>query len=208
MLLFALVNSHHNMLSFALVNSHHNMLLFALVNSHHMFPYFALSFVSLLYRASNTAPARLLQKRVWTDLATLPALHEYERQKMIVRHAHELAKNASEIAHTPGRGWQSRGLTDALLGGNALYLLQKLLLKPIDWERNDFASGSEANAPNWVQDRPNGRRLDVGTVAVVLPVDQANGHILGITNFVQGLAVGCCTIFTVLQMHNSVMHRT
>ena len=105
-------------------------------------------------------------------------------------------------------GWQSRGLVDALLGNNALYLLQKLLLKPVDWERNDFARANEANAPNWVQDRPNGRRLDVGTVAVVPSVDQANDHGLGITNFVQGLAVGCCTMFAVLQLHKSIMRRT
>ena len=177
---------------------------FVLVTSHHTLLCFVSPFVPLPRRASNAAPARLLQRRVWTDLATLPALHEYERQKMMVRRAHELAKNTSEIARTPGQGWQSRGLVNALLGGNALYLLRKLLLKPVDWEHGDFVSNSnsESNAPNWVQDRPNGRRLNIRNMLVVQPDEETDDGKLGIaiTKFVQGVVVGCCTMFAVLQV--------
>ena len=123
---------------------------------------------------------------------------------MMVRRAHELAKNTSEIARTPGQGWQSRGLVNALLGGNALYLLRKLLLKPVDWEHGDFVSNSnsESNAPNWVQDRPNGRRLNIRNMLVVQPDEETDDGKLGIaiTKFVQGVVVGCCTMFAVLQV--------
>ena len=141
--------------------------------------------------ASKTPRALLLSKHVWGDLVTLPALHEYERQKQLVNDSFELARNASALARMPGQGWLSNGLMGTLLGGNALYLLQKTLdsVSSLNWAADVF--DDDGSPPNWVQDRPSARRRLLDFVGwYPQPDARPSGH--PIVELGQGAVTGLC----------------
>ena len=73
-----------------------------------------------------------------------------------------------------------------------------------------FSRGANGvSAPGQVSfdGRPQPTDAVTGSANVVAP-ERIDAAVAKIANFVQGLAVGCCTMFAVLQLHKSIMRRT
>ena len=168
-----------------------------------------------LTTASQTPRAELLHARVWKDSTLLPTIDEFHREHALVASALELAANATSVTTHPGVGWQVTppGLLAALQGGNALYRLEKLLAEPKgQWTRSfekefggasmgaDALQGSSAT-PDWVQDRPQRRRLLAATTALFTVDVGGAGAIASVEegmrlppNFVSGVVTALATM--------------